>query len=112
MSITVEDVLKKYDTNIDINSVSNNLKKVEIFSDEAPYTINDLKKPKHKKEKNIDMRKFFEEYSYECGDGNTIIIIFDPSNYRNMLVQLIQDTGLNTPPYVSGWEYDGQEIYY
>ena len=113
MKITLKDILEKYDTSINIESVSSNLKKLIVFDDKINeqavfvepknVSLNDLKKPKHEI---IDNE---EVYTYQIKD-NLIVIHLNPNNYRELRIEFKEPTSNNAGPgyYTYFYNYNGE----
>jgi len=111
MKITVEDIIKKYDTAIDIEKMSKNLKNLVLFTDEDNHrgtsfddvNFENIEKPKHTINPNNEV------YTYKIKEYE-VIIQFNHENYRTMKVSLSKPTTNNKSRNVWLWDYDGTSL--
>lgn len=100
MGFSVEELIKKYDTEIDLNKMGNVLKNKGFY-----MNLEDMKKPIHETDY---LGK--ETYTYECDiDEFQIAIEYFPQDYRTMEIiasNSPEGAGLTT----WGWDYKGEQL--
>ena len=101
---TIEELIKKYDTNIDLNKMSNKLKKI-ILAPDGSLSLDNFKKPKH-----ITHSNGTEEYDFEYAlEDYTLHITYNPDDYRSMNIYVAYlPEGMGLVNY--GWDYKGEPL--
>ena len=108
--ITLEQIIKKHETNINTENMSKKLREKILFSDtqeavvQDDIKLTDIKAPQHETDEDG-----IESYTYKFKDY-TLEITFNPQNYKTMDVTLSYPTpeDVPEPAYVHNWNYKGE----
>lgn len=111
MKITVQNIIEKYDTNINIENMSNGLKNLVLFTDDKTHkgtsfddvTYGDIEKPSHTINPNNEV------YTYPIKEYE-VNIKFNPNNYRTMKVSLSKPIQNSKSRNTWLWDYDGSML--
>ena len=117
MSITLKDIIEKYDTNINVENIANGLKNKVIFSDKDDdisafvddITLDDIKEPKFE-EGEYNSQKT-ETYTYKFKDYE-LVIDYAPFDYKTMTVEITKPTPeeVKEQYYTYMWNYKGEDV--
>ena len=113
MDIEIEDIIKKYETNIKTENMSKKLRETIIISDEnlpnawfvdENTSLDEIKKAEHEKDNE------YEIYTYKFKDYE-INISYIPSDYRSMNIYINKETPEyeNNPVTTFQFDYKGEQ---
>lgn len=94
MEITIQDIIKKHETNINTENMSKKLRETILFSDnpqnkpwfnDKTITPDNIPQPTHTTNQNR------EEYTYKFKDY-TLNITYNPQDYRSMNITITKQT--------------------